>query len=300
MTLVEAPLHQAIGETQVYAILAALAIMTVLLFWMTSENGMPMVGGTDDGPSPLKSFRKQYLMVWCFAIASDWLQGPYVYALYASYGFTNEQNAVLFVCGFGASGLGGAFIGQYADKYGRKQAALWYCFLVIGSCLTKHFNNYEMLMIGRILGGLATSLLFSIFDSWMVSEHLRNKFPEQQLGVTFGHQQFLSSCMAVTAGLVAQGAASVLPLTQIVGALNVGGYCGPFDAAIATAFICMVVIGRTWTENYGDAWPHELARSASAFECLSCSERVLRARAAVRSWSGTCARTATIFRGLRV
>lgn len=251
----EAPLHTAIGEGQVYAILAALGLMTVLLFWLTSESSLQgLMGGSDESPSSLKTFRKQYLMVWCCAIISDWLQGPYVYALYQSYGFSNEQNAVLFVCGFGASGAAGAFIGQFADKYGRKQAAIWYCMLVIGSCITKHFNNYEMLMLGRILGGCATSLVFSVFDSWMVSEHnMRHKFGEQQLGVTFGHQQFLSSCMAVTAGLVAQGAASVMPLTKIAGALNIGGYCGPFDAAIATAFVGMIVIGRTWVENYGDS-----------------------------------------------
>lgn len=37
--------------------------------------------------------------------------------------------------------------------------------------LIEHIPNMYALMVGRILGGLSTSLLFSAFESWMVSEH---------------------------------------------------------------------------------------------------------------------------------
>ena len=30
-----------------------------------------------------------------------------------------------------------------------------------------------MLMLGRILGGVSTSLLFSAFESWLVAEHFK-------------------------------------------------------------------------------------------------------------------------------
>ena len=33
-----------------------------------------------------------------------------------------------------------------------------------------------------------------------------------------------------------------MPLTPIVGPFNIGGYCGPFDAAIATALIGSVLL----------------------------------------------------------
>lgn len=33
------------------------------------------------------------------------------------------------------------------------------------------FKSYWILMIGRLLGGVATSLLFSIFDSWLIKAH---------------------------------------------------------------------------------------------------------------------------------
>lgn len=46
-----------------------------------------------------------------------------------------------------------------------------YCITYILSCITKHSPQYKVLMIGRILGGIATSLLFSAFESWLVAEH---------------------------------------------------------------------------------------------------------------------------------
>jgi hypothetical protein len=41
------------------------------------------------------SFQKNYLVVFLLAMFSDWLQGPYVYELYVSYGF-NQQ--VRYAC----------------------------------------------------------------------------------------------------------------------------------------------------------------------------------------------------------
>jgi predicted MFS family arabinose efflux permease len=41
------------------------------------------------------------------------------------------------------------------------------------SCATKHSPDYKILMVGRVLGGIATSLLFSAFESWLVAEHFK-------------------------------------------------------------------------------------------------------------------------------
>ena len=50
-----------------------------------------------------KDLLKRYLLVYLLATMSDWLQGPYVYALYADYGYDQHDIAVLFVAGFGSS-----------------------------------------------------------------------------------------------------------------------------------------------------------------------------------------------------
>ena len=36
-------------------------------------------------------------------------------------------------------------------------------------CLTKLSSNYWWLFTGRIFGGIATSMLFSTFESWLAS-----------------------------------------------------------------------------------------------------------------------------------
>ena len=54
---------------------------------------------------------------------------------------------------------------------GRKRACVTYCIAYILSCITKHSSDYRVLMLGRVLGGIATSLLCSAFESWLVAEH---------------------------------------------------------------------------------------------------------------------------------
>ena len=94
--------------------------------------------------------------------------------------------AKLFVAGFGSSMLTGTFIGSVADAWGRKSCAILYCILYALACVTKHFNLYWILMLGRLLGGAATSLLFSTFECWMVGEHKRCGFPDELLRYMFG------------------------------------------------------------------------------------------------------------------
>lgn len=52
----------------------------------------------------------------CLRPAGDWLQGPYVYALYQHYGFDRGDIGRLFIAGFGSSMIIGTVIGSLADK----------------------------------------------------------------------------------------------------------------------------------------------------------------------------------------
>jgi Na+/melibiose symporter-like transporter len=80
---------------------------------------------------------KKYLIVYLLATLSDWLQGPYVYALYSEYGFSQHDIAVLFVAGFGSSMVFGSFIGGMADWGGRRLFVLVFCATYAASCITK-------------------------------------------------------------------------------------------------------------------------------------------------------------------
>ena len=60
----------------------------------------------------------------------------------------------------------GTCTGPLADIWGRKKMALSFSVIYTFCCLTKLSPNYWWLFTGRIFGGIATSMLFSTFESW--------------------------------------------------------------------------------------------------------------------------------------
>ncbi|EER17174.1 conserved hypothetical protein [Perkinsus marinus ATCC 50983] len=164
----------------------------------------------------------------------------YVYALYESYGFDRHQNASLFVCGFASSMLLGTFIGSLADRFGRKKFCMLYCCLYILSCVTKHIPLYPVLMLGRLLGGMATSLLFSVFETWFICE-----------ATTTGQAHLISNTLGIAVGLnsvtaIVAGEETHMSMYQVY-----CRYCSPFDLAIVSLLVTALCIHTTWRENYG-------------------------------------------------
>merc|ERR1719382_346977 len=174
----------------------SLLAVTVVWAWASQPKAEKALGAE---ASRLKWL---YLTAWYVCVAGDWLQGPYVYALYDAYGFSRHEISQLFVAGFGASMVFGTFAGSAGDKMGRKRACQLYCALYIASCMTKHFANYWILMFGRITGGIATSLLFSGFESWLVSEACEKRsLDKDALGHIFALMWFGNSLVGILAGV---------------------------------------------------------------------------------------------------
>jgi len=230
-----------------------LGLVATVVVIASDANQLSSMVSIINGKDELSKFRRVYLPAFLTAMLADWLQGPFVYALYQGYGIDREHNGYLFVAGFGASAVFGTVVGAAADQCGRKKFALLYCIIYLGHCLTKHFNNFGLLTLGRVLGGISTSLLFSVFDSWLVSESQRRQFDGEQLGNTFSIAYFGSSIAAILAGQLGEVAANMAPLTQIVGDVHYGGYITPFDLSNCFLVLCMFIIMRNWSENFGQS-----------------------------------------------
>jgi hypothetical protein len=69
---------------------------------------------------------------------------------------------------------GQGYIGIYR---GRKKAALTYVVTYVLGCATKHWDVFGVLFVGRLFCGVATSLLYSAFESWLVAEHFKVQWP---------------------------------------------------------------------------------------------------------------------------
>lgn len=209
-----------------------------------------------------KTFQMNYLFVFLLAMFSDWLQGPYVYELYVSYGFTQMQIAELFVCGFGSSMIVGTFVGGLADKLGRKTMCILYSVCYIIACCTKLVPEYWTLMLGRFLSGVSTSLLFSVFESWMVCEHHKQGFDSALLGETFSYATFGNGLVAVIAGLVANWAAQDKH------------YVNPFMVAILPLTVVATVVYFSWNENYGNQQMSMMSSLSRGFDLVRRDSRI--------------------------
>jgi len=201
-------------------------------------------GKKDDEEKPsgkrlaeFRAFQRQYLVVYTIIMGADWLQGTNMYTLYQSY---NVDISTLFVTGFTSSAIFGTIVGMYVDIWGRKLGCIVYLVIEVVVNVFEHFNNFPLLLAGRVLGGVSTSLLFSAFETWMVAEHRKRGFPEGWLSDTFGTASFINGISAIIAGICAQLVADSL------------GEIGPFQAAIALTVLALFFVV-FWEENYGSS-----------------------------------------------
>ena len=220
---------------------AALLLALVLFNQLSPSSSSSSNSSLTKTSAEFKRFQNVYLLVYLIMMAADWLQGPYVYALYSHYGFSIGQIALLFIVGFGSSLVFGTVVGSMSDKYGRKKLCIAFGVLYSMSCITKHFNDFRWLLVGRFLGGISTSILFSSFESWMVHEHHAKSYSEEWLGVTFSLATSGNGAVAIASGVAAS-----LVRDQF-------GPVAPFDLSLILLVIGTTIIAFTWTENTGDA-----------------------------------------------
>lgn len=220
--------------------------------------------GGSKGTLEFRRFQTRFLIVFFIMMAADWMQGAYVYKLYEHYGFSMAENGQLFIAGFGSSMVFGIIAGPFVDKYGRKRGCLAYGALYIASCLTKHHNNFSILMLGRVFGGAATSILFSAFEAWMVAAHTARGFDPEWLSTTFSRMYVGNGLVAIASGWVAQAAYNYVQHPV-----------APFDVSIAFLAVGSAAIFVLWTENYGDQGAALVSGLSDALKLIRTDSQVM-------------------------
>lgn len=211
--------------------ITVLLAVTLILFAMSKTYVVEKL--KQETNSDFQKLQKRYLIIYCLACFSDWLQGPYVYSLYKHYGYNEGEIAILFITGTISNSLFGTVTGALADIYGRKILCISYGILYSGCCITKLFRNFYLLLIGRMFGGISTSILYSAFDSWYINEHVNfYKLPNEWLNNTFAKATFFNATLAILAGLLSYLLVSVFEF----------GPVAPFIAAIPFLIITSIYV----------------------------------------------------------
>ena len=169
---------------------------------------------------------------------ADKKQGPYLYSLYKqTLGLPENTVAALFSTGFISGAISATFIGNLADRYGRKKACLSFCIIYSLSCLLTLSSNILTLFVGRVLGGIGTTLLFTVFEAWLVAEFNRTQTTGvgSTLSDLLGLMTVLNSITAVLSGLMSN------TLVWYTGSSR-----APFLASVAFLTLASLAISKEW------------------------------------------------------
>jgi MFS family permease len=123
---------------------------------------------------------------------------------------------------------------------GRKRLCLIFCVTYTLTCVCIQFSFLPILLLGRVLGGISTSILYSAFESWLISSSTSLALAPSDLSTIMGRATLLNGFVATGAGVVSN---------QLVSTTT--SFASPFVASAALLVLAYVVIRGTWMENYG-------------------------------------------------
>ena len=133
------------------------------------------------------------------------------------------------------------FTGPLVDRIGRKKAAMLYCFLEMIINYLEQYPIFLGLIVSRVVGGITTNLLFTVFESWLVTEHRKRGFAEEKLETILCDSVIASNMAAIFSGYLSHLLASKY------------GAVGPFEGAVACTGFALMLVGLMWAENYGSS-----------------------------------------------
>ena len=237
------------GDTQTIQILCFTSVSLALLVLVLTTIGYSCKQEENDKVKRQKvqNLRIRYVLVYATATFADWSQGAYFYDVYDEYGFSRSTIQAFFVIGFLSSALFGTVVASLADRFGRRWSVQLYFVVYALNCLCIHNRALWSILLGRVLGGIATSLLFSSFDSWFVCSHEKLK---GYLSQSFSIASTANAASAILAGLVSQLLVDKIPLhlgrkVQTI-SVSYGSSLAPFELSFLMLLIGFFFVSILW------------------------------------------------------
>jgi hypothetical protein len=115
-----------------------------------------------------------------------------------------------------------------------------FCITYTITCCCITVPSLPVLIAGRVLGGLSTSILYSAFESWLISSSNNLALPQSALSLIMGRATLVNGFVASAAGIASN---------QLVSAS--GSFMSPFVASALLLVLGWAVIRGSWEENHG-------------------------------------------------
>ena len=153
--------------------------------------------------------------------------------------------------------------GPFIDKFGRKTSAILYCILEIAINMLEQYPFLAGLVVSRMVGGVTTNLLSTVFEAWLDTESRRLSLEKEKYEIIIRDSVIISNLAAIASGYLAHLLA------------NSNGPKGPFQGAVSCTFLALVTILALWTENYGAATPaiHQESKDTTTTTTTSSSSK---------------------------
>ena len=103
----------------------------------------------------------------------------------------------------------------------------------------EQYPFYMGLIVSRMVGGITTNLLSSVFETWLDTESRKRGLDSETYEIIMRDSVLVSNMAAIASGYMAHILAERL------------GPVGPFEGAVSCTGIALVVVMLAWTENYG-------------------------------------------------
>lgn len=148
--------------------------------------------------------------------------------------------AALYATGFIAAAVSATFVGQLADKFGRKRACMVYCAAYAACCMSMLSDDLYVLFAGKICGGFSTTLLYSVFDAWMITEYHQRGIDATglSLGTLYGWLTSLNSVVAIATGIIGEFLVA-----------RTGDRASPFLLAVIVFLLTISWIASNWVRR---------------------------------------------------
>jgi MFS family permease len=158
------------------------------------------------------------------------------------HGFQINEIGTLYVIDAFTALISGPFLGNMADKYGRKLFCVYYCILVIMNMSLRITGSKSLAYLAQVITGLAAGLLTTTFESWVNFE--ANKLYKEN---NTGKGRFLKKLFKIQSFSDALCSIGVSFVTSFL--YSIYGILFPIILSAVFAFLSMISIIYLWDEN---------------------------------------------------